>query len=87
MELKNVSVTNDSITISKEDLTIKSTYNGVTETIDNYSLENNIVTLFYKSRKFEKAIVIAGNSASEPKLSNTPCIIGTANIVPSNSKY
>lgn len=42
------------ITISKEDLTVKSTYNGVVETIDNYSLENNIVTLFYKSRKFEK---------------------------------
>ena len=42
------------ITLSKEDMTVTSYYDGKIEEITNYSLESNIVTLFYSSRKFEK---------------------------------
>ena len=47
----------------------------------------NIITGIYhiltiQFRKFENARVKGGNFAVEPKLSNTPCIIGTDIIVP-----
>ena len=38
-----------------------------------------------KSKKLENHIVNAGNCSVDPKLSNTPCIIGTDIIVPTTA--
>lgn len=45
---------NTNIPITKDDLIIKSIYNGKIEDIEDFSLENNIVTLFYETRAYEK---------------------------------
>lgn len=48
--------TNESI--SKSNITLTSTYKGKQEFINNYSIDNNIITLFYNTRPFEKISVI-----------------------------